>query len=133
MTGNLLDDAGSYCQWGSETGSEPGIQFMSRPNVYNATSGLWENAYASMTTSIAGENAVGWLSGDDRRFHMEAQGQSEPVVSDPVYVLIPRSNMIFSDLTTETTESRINLSTSRSDTLIRENAGASFQPANPIV
>ena len=130
-TGNVLDDAGSYIVWGIESGRASSTQFMSRPTVYNVTSGLWENAYASMTTSIAGENATGWLSGDDYRFHMAAFGGGEPVVPDPVYVLLPRSNMIFNDLTTKTTESRINPSTSRIEMLNRLNAGASFQPANP--
>ena len=125
MTGNVMDDAGSYGIWGTQAGSAASNQSMSRPTY----DGL--NGYASMVTSIAGENAVGWLSGDDSRFHMEARGASRPVISDPTYELVPVENSIFTDLSTEPKEKKINLATSRSDKLTRAAAGAEFQPANP--
>ena len=132
MTGDDLDDAGSYGQWGTEAGSTASTQFMSRPVVWNSTAGAFVNSYASMTTAIAGENAVGWLSGDDTRFHMEAEGALEPVVSDPSYLRIPTSNEIWTDMTTDVTEKKINQATSRSDKLTRANAGGAFQPDNII-
>ena len=123
-TGNVLDDAGSYARWGTLSGSSASNQSMSRP-TYDGI-----NAYASMVTSIAGENAVGWLSGDDSRFHMEARGSASPVISDPAYDMVPVDGGTFTDQTSEPREKKVNLATSRSDKLTRNAAGATLQPEN---